>query len=303
MAPDSARPARTVSTLLGHAHVEMALACLGSLRRYSAEPLALFVHDDGTLTAGDRDRLAAGLAGPEIVSRAEADERMGALLARHPAARAFRREHPLGLKLLDAPLLAAEEGRGALSYCDSDVLFLRPFARLFERPTAETGALFMADSQSAYSVRSWQVLLDRRLRLPARVNSGLIQFDLRLFDLDLAEWFLGRPEHRRTWAWIEQTCWALLAHGAGCRLWDPVRVAFPVEGGGPLPDAVALHFVSPLRGLLPAYLREARDRRGEPPVEVGSAPARSCGWPTLGRAEVRRRLARAGALRSAQPRR
>jgi hypothetical protein len=36
-----------IATLLGHAHVELALACLGSLRRYSADPVRLRVHEDG----------------------------------------------------------------------------------------------------------------------------------------------------------------------------------------------------------------------------------------------------------------
>ena len=57
MANTGAEP-RLVSTLLGHAHVEMALPCLGSLLRFSAEPLRLRVHDDGTLTAADQERLA-----------------------------------------------------------------------------------------------------------------------------------------------------------------------------------------------------------------------------------------------------
>ena len=53
-----------VATLLGHAHVEMALACLGSLLRYSAEPLRLRIHEDGSLLAADRERLTAGLGSP-----------------------------------------------------------------------------------------------------------------------------------------------------------------------------------------------------------------------------------------------
>src|SRR5215207_8673501 len=87
-----------VSTLLGHAHVEMGLACLGSLLAGSAEPLRLRVHDDGSLSAEDLDRLAAGLREPEVIPRATADERMADLLANRPASRAFRRHHPLALK-------------------------------------------------------------------------------------------------------------------------------------------------------------------------------------------------------------
>ncbi|HEY4589348.1 MAG TPA: hypothetical protein VII86_08960, partial [Thermoanaerobaculia bacterium] len=79
-----------IATLLGHAHVEMALACLGSLRRCSADPIRFRIHEDGTLTAGDRDRLAEGLGDPEILARSAADERVADLLARRPALRALR---------------------------------------------------------------------------------------------------------------------------------------------------------------------------------------------------------------------
>src|SRR5436305_14292628 len=177
-------PPRIVSTLLGHAHVGMALLCLGSLLRESVEPLTLQVHDDGTLTPADLERLAAGLGEPAVVGRREADERVEALLGERPAARAFRRENPLGLKLLDAALLAPG---GELAFCDSDVLFLRPFSGLFALPEG-AGALFMRDPQNAYSVRSWHLLREPRLRLAARVNSGIIAFRTRLFALDLVEW-------------------------------------------------------------------------------------------------------------------
>src|SRR5579864_7907589 len=89
---------RPVATLLGHAHVEMALLCLGSLLRFSATPLRLRIHDDGSLTRADLERLA-GLGQPEIVSRQEADDRLAEVLAARPATRAFRAANPLALKL------------------------------------------------------------------------------------------------------------------------------------------------------------------------------------------------------------
>src|SRR5690242_11854773 len=105
----------SISTLLGHAHVEMALACLGSLRRYSADPVRLRVHDDGSLTAEDRDRLAAALDEPEFIGRAEADARVEPILARRPSLAAFRGRNPLARKLIDIPAFAGDE----LAYCDS----------------------------------------------------------------------------------------------------------------------------------------------------------------------------------------
>jgi hypothetical protein len=276
------------ATLLGHAQVEMALACLGSLLRYSADPLRLRVHEDGTLTAGDREKLEEGLGDLEFVARAEADGRVADLLAGRPALRRFRRSNPLALKLIDIPLLA----EGDLAYCDSDVLFLRPFSGLFRFPGPETGAVFMSDRQNAYSVRSWHLLTRPRLALPCRVNSGILMFRSRCYDPDLLEWYLSRPEFGFAPVWIEQTAWALLGWRAGCRLWDPRLVRLPGPGETGPGDAVALHFVSPLRNLLPGFLERSRDRAAEPPVPVGTVPARRCRAWDLARTEARRRLAR-----------
>ncbi len=297
---------RPVSALLGHAHVEMALLCLGSLLRESAEPLKLQVHDDGSLTAEDRERLAAGLGEPAVVSRREADERLADVLASRPALRAFRKENPLGLKLLDVALLApgaAGAPDAELAYCDSDVLFLRPFSGLFSLPpdVGGAGALFMHDPQNAYSVRSWHLLREPRLRLAARVNSGVFTFRTRFFDPDLVEWFLGRPEYRFAPVWVEQTAWALLAATAGCRLLDPAAVAFPRPGREPGPETVALHFVSPLRALLEPIARGLRARSApEPPIgipiaipiAIRSFPASRLTVFGLAATEARRRLAR-----------
>lgn len=283
-----------VATLLGHAHVEMALACLGSLLRHSADPLHLRIHEDGSLDPQDRERLARGLGDPEFVPRAEADARVEDLLAGRPALRAFRQGNPLALKLIDIPFLSgmeADDGLDDLAYCDSDVLFLRPFAGLFRFPGPETGAVFMSDRQNAYSLRSWHLLARRRLALPCRVNSGVLLFRTRFFDPDLLEWYLSRPEFGFAPVWVEQTAWALLGQRAGCRLWDPRLLRLP-EAGEPPGGTVALHFVSPLRHLLPGFLERAADRTGEPPVPVGTVPARRCRPWDLALTEARRRLVR-----------
>jgi len=276
----------TVTTLLGHAHVEMALLCQGSLLAYAAEPLRLRVHDDGTLTEEDRARLAAGLGNPEIVGRVEADARLEEHLATLPATRALRRSNPLGLKLVDAPLLASGE---RLLFCDSDVLFFRPFSGLWG---AAGETVFLRDTQNAYSIRSWQLLRDPRLRLAGQVNTGLVGFPKAAYDPGLLEWFLAHPEYQRTPVWVEQTAWALLGARTGCRFADPARVRLAGEGIELPDETVALHFVSPRRALLPAYAERARDRRGEAAVALETVPAPLCRWWELAATELRRRVGR-----------
>jgi hypothetical protein len=280
---------RKVSSLLGHRHVEMAILCLGSLLRASAEPLALRLHDDGSLTAEDRERLAAALEEPEIITRTEADERVADILKQHPALAAFRRTNPLALKLIDVVQFAGEE----LAYCDTDILFLRPFTGLFPE---RAGTAFMADHQNAYSLRSWHLLLHRRLRLPRHVNSGLIHFPSAAWDPDLLEWYLSRPEFAFAPVWVEQTAWALLGERAGCRLFDPARIRIPEAAGKPgderEAETVALHFVGPVRDLLGSWAAQATldDRRL--PAEIGRVAAGRCGVVDLAVTEARRRLGR-----------
>ncbi len=280
---------RMVCTLLGHAHVEMAVLCLGSLLHFSASPLRLRVHDDGSLTAADLERLAAALDGPEVVSRRVADARLADLLAGFPAARAFRAANPLALKLLDVQLLATGD---ELAYCDSDILFLRPFRGLFHLPPG-AGALFMFDPQQSYSVRSWHLLAEPRLRLVGNINTGIIAFRRRLFDLDLVEWFLSRPEYDFAPVWTEQTCWALLGQHVGSHLLDPEEMGIPVPGREPPARQVALHFVTPLRGLL-AHFAGRRGERTVPdePTELRSFPAPRLTAAALAATEIRRRLRR-----------
>jgi hypothetical protein len=274
-----------VTTLLGHAHVETALVCLGSLLRCSAEPVALRLHDDGTLQREDLDLLEDGLGRFALVSRAEGDEAAAGVLARRPALAAFRRENPLALKLIDTVLLAGEE----LAFCDTDILFLRPFSGLFRLPPG-AGALFMSDRQNAWSVRSWHLLTRPRLALPRRANSGIVVYRTAAYDPDLLEWYLARPEHRFAPVWVEQTGWGLLGWRAGCRLIDPAQVAIPEPGRPPreeTEETVALHFVGPVRSLLPGHAARLPEAAGSP-VEIRSRPARRCRAFDLAADEARR---------------
>ncbi|HEV8238163.1 MAG TPA: hypothetical protein VGS57_02200 [Thermoanaerobaculia bacterium] len=277
-----------VSSLLGHGQVELAILCLGSLLRFAAEPLALRLHDDGSLTAADAELLRASLGDVELVWRRQADERIEEELARYPVLRGYRRQSALALKLLDAPLWAVEE----LCYCDTDVLFFRPFRGLFARP--EGAGLFMTDRQNAYSVRSWHLLRHRRLRLVRRLNSGVIAMPRERLDLDLLEWFLGHAEFRFAPVWVEQTGWALLARRGPCRLLSARQLVLPAAGGAVARDCVGAHFVGAVRGELPRWRRELEgaDPGGAPPEALRSHRAGACTAVHLAVSEARRVLAR-----------
>jgi len=249
-----------VRCLLCHAHVAMAIACLGSMRRACAEEYRLVLHDDGTLTQEDCERLMAQLSPVAIIRRPEADERMSALLADLPNARRYRLEQVYALKLFDLPLLSSAE---RLTIIDSDVLFLRRFSGLF---SWQAPMRFMADDINAYSLRPWQVL---KFPLPARLNAGITQFYRGAYDVEYLEWFVGQQQLHAIRGWIEQTAWAMLAQRQGCAVIDEDQVRLTHPRIGTDTKAVALHFVTPQRGLLPRFIEATEHQvKNELSVEI-----------------------------------
>lgn len=237
----------------------MAIACLGSMRRACSEDFKLVLHDDGTLTQEDCERLTAQLNPIAIISRAEADERMSVMLADLPHAQRYRLQQVYALKLFDLPLLSSAE---RLTIIDSDILFLRRCDGLF---SWQAPMRFMADKINAYSLRPWQVFGSP---LPARINVGITQFQRRAYDVDYLEWFVGQSQLHAISAWIEQTAWAMLAQQQGCVVIDEDQVQLTHPRIGIDTKAVALHFVTPQRGLLPRFI-EANAQKANDEASVG----------------------------------
>ena len=265
--PGVVRPT-VVATLIGHRDVELGLRCLGSLLDAAEEPLVFQIHDDGTLTESDLERLATRLPIGRVVGRIEAEARMVELLSHHPAARALRTGYIYGLKLFDVPLLA---GADDVAFCDSDLFFFRRVRGLFAWPAKETGALFMRDWQEAYALRPWHVLRHRECRLPSRLNCGLFFLRGGSYDLDLMEWFVAKnyPVFQKL-PWLEQTCWAVLAHRINARFWSEEQISTIRNETSLSGNLIAGHFTSTVRSLLsPA---EARRDLTRPPERMLTMP-------------------------------
>ena len=285
----------TVHTLTCHDHVPMARRCLGSMLAYSADPIHLVIHDDGTLTQADMETLEAELPGCSFIGRREADERMVGYLARTPAARLFRERSAVGIKMLD--LFYMEPGDD-VAFCDSDVLFFHPFRDLFRLSDPAVGMITMRDNLQSYAVYPWHVGRLRQLRLAAGVNCGMLAFRRSSYDPELVEWFCSLPDLGAHNQWIEQTCWGMLASRANAWQWDPRQVRIIAGRNDLRQDPVAGHFVTPFRRYLP-WREEVRSLRD--PVRVNRIPAGPCRPLSLLRDEF---LRTSGRLRTAlNPRR
>ena len=262
----------TIRSLVCHRDVEMAVACLGSLLRFSRDPLRLVLHEDGSLTDADVARLSERLPVAGLIRRRDADDEMDDRLGRHPRARRYRYRHPLALKLLDVPLLSD----GDMAFCDTDVLFVRPFRDLLRWPDPITSIMFMADGREAYSVRPWELMGRDRVHLVSRVNSGLIAMRARAYDLDFVEWCLGRFDSPRLMMWMEQTCWSAIGCRAACRLWDESQIAV-MRPRLNVDDNIAVHFTSRVRSFLPAAIERLGVRKEVREVaQVRTVVSREC---------------------------
>jgi len=291
-------PAVPVSCLVCHRDVETALLCLNSLLRCARQPLRLVLHDDGSLTDEDADRLqeclGAGAAGaPTLIRRAEADARMAEVLRGRPASLRYRDRHLLALKLLDAFHL--NDASETFCYCDSDILFLQPFTGLFE--PAAPAAVFASDISDAYSIR-YGLLAEPGLLLPRRLNTGVFRIRRACYDPDLVEWFVSKPRHLAKLYFAEQTCWALLAFRAGGELISGEQISVVRPGVGADAGRIALHYA----GRSKFGLSAATAPRGgsgdapnaQPPAVIQTAPMRRCSaWRVAGR-EVVNDLSRVG---------
>jgi len=231
-------------TLLCSRDVDLAIKCLRSAVCFSADPVEVVIHEDGSLTAADRDKLASYIPSVRILDRMHLDELMAERLARYPHAFAFRQASVWGLKLLDVVL--AEPG--LCFYMDSDICFFRPFRGLFVEEATRGRCVFLKDTVwQAYSIRPWHLLDRRGLKVASGINTGLTLFDPAVFDLDFADWFLGQTDWRVIPAWTEPTCWAALALRASGHAVDPKQVINLYPSAQVSERTVGAHFLSSYR--------------------------------------------------------
>ena len=241
----------SLRTLLCHRDVGLAIHCLDSVMRLSADPVQLVIHDDGSLTPEDREKLAKALPGSRILDRQVADDIMAERLSAYPNARAFREGSVWGLKLLDVVL--AEPG--LCFYLDSDIRFFLPFRGLFADAATRGRCVFLRDTVwQAYSIRPWHLLDQRGLRVASGINTGLTLCDPQVFDLGFVDWFLGQLDWRVIPAWTEPTCWAALALRADGQAIDPKQVTNLYPSAKVTEQSLGAHFLSAYRSQWQALL-------------------------------------------------
>jgi hypothetical protein len=251
-APAASEPKAEVHQLLGHRHVGMGAWSLKSLLRASEAPLAVTVHDDGSLSAEDVAFLKKHIPGVRVILRAEADEKMRDALQDLPACASFRfGEVPvtnhrgqtynmfiMALILFDMPLFACSD---KIIILDADVLF-------FRRPDVIVDWLSDNDNvQTLYSVEGFRPIkqpdgsFQYGEKVARTLNSGLLCLTKsQVYDIDKVEsWVAGNPDLMYTSPVFEQLCYSYLIkpHPRSVEL-DPALYGFNYTTS----DSIATHF-------------------------------------------------------------
>lgn len=264
-----------IHTVTGHRHVTMALWALLSWYVLSGRRDPLCVHDDGSLTPADQDRLRAVFPNARVVSRAEADESLAHILADFPRCRAFREAGwPNSAQLFDYALLCRAE---RLMSFDSDLLFFRypeELIRAIEQgvDNADAPNWFACGRTGGSGLAVPENVLEERTGIkPYReLNNGFGVLARRSMAPKRTEELLARLEDIATGhPWWTQTLVDLLSAEWGVEF---LSADYHVAGLSPPPDQlVQKHYTIPVRELfwaegLPAAVRAmdaARDAVNE----------------------------------------
>lgn len=252
-----------IVTLTCQRDLGMALHCLDSLCRYCTDLESLTVFEDGSLSEAGAEALAQTLPGVQVVRRDAMDDGSSTHLAGYPSCQSFRRKNPLALKLIDIPILAPTDAL----FVDCDIRFFRPFHCAELGAVRSTHFVFMEDSAQGYSARLTDLTLKHRLRMPSKVNTGILSVPPGFHDLDFIEWFLSVPEFLTLPTLIEQTCWAALAGAHPVVLLDPLQMHCATGAPSVGSETVAIHFVTGHK----QHVAACRDL----PKESTFAPARA----------------------------
>jgi len=274
----------SVATLVCHRDVATAIPCLRSVALMC--DVAISVFDDGTITLEDKYKLEESIPGAVVVLRKDCSDRIEALLANRPACQRYWSDNIFRLKTFAIPLIAKD----VISYVDSDILFFRPCTTAFELDQYHCDSVFMSDVKEAYTIRPWDLIGRTSVKLCSKVNAGFILMRHEIYDLDFVEWFLRRYSTalaRVPW-WADQTLWSAL--GARCRtkLLSSKSMVL-MRPGVALHDAVAGHFVTTFRHLLPQYLNLAVENQNVE-LRLQCDETRDCGAAFLAFDQVIRKL-------------
>ena len=231
-----------VHMLLNHARAWEGMWSVYSFLYFSAQPAAVIIHDDGTLTPRDCAEWQRVFPGVQIIARAESDARVNEYFRAQNLTRCetMRTRLAYALKLFDPCLYGEQESFVIL---DSDVLFYAPPREMMLSETNRAENLYSVDNGYRYALPP--EVLDRALGQPCieRFNPGMMRVrrDTLSFaqveeDLQLRDFWMTSHTPQ---LFAELTLWAMALTRAGAHPLPPAYAICPYAGA---PGVVAGHY-------------------------------------------------------------
>ena len=219
---------------------------LKSLFSVSDVRFRLCIHDDGSLRPEGLAALRHHFPDARVISRGDADKKVGHMLGNHPRCLALRQSNNLSLKVFDF-LSYLESDR--LFLLDSDILFFRQPTVLLQRigDREYTRNTLNRDWGMGYSVEPQNVQDILDFPFQSHINSGLGLINKSSYDLNDFERWLQLPgvlghSHR-----IEQTLVALASSKFGHEF---LPQEYDVRLERTKPDEIVKHYTGPIRHLM-----------------------------------------------------
>lgn len=180
--------------LLNHERIYEGLWSLYSFSRFSAKPLGIVIHDDGTLTEYDTALLGRIFTGCRIIKRPAADRIVSEYLRDKGLLRCdkLRRTLPFGLRLFD--IFFFSQNRRIVNL-DSDVLFFSSPVELIEGLDApsEVNNLYSPDNNYVYCLSPNEMTVFVGESFLRFVNPGILRANSGSIDLERIERYLEYP--------------------------------------------------------------------------------------------------------------
>jgi hypothetical protein len=241
-----AEDAGELHTLLCHRDVEMGLCAAMCYALAARSRFRWFVHDDGSLTSDDRERICASVPGAAVISRQASDERAAREYGHLAKILEYRRRQVMALKLVDVRIWAESD---RIAYLDSDICFFRyPDFFLKALRGVSRGSYFNKDAKDAYVLDRLEI--GRRLGVAPhqRVNAGLWVMNRNDIDLDVIERWLNDPSIKEClYAYtLDQTFISMLAV-LGADGVDHLPPEYDVDLAKPVATCVSKHYVGAIR--------------------------------------------------------
>lgn len=181
----------TLHSLVCRQDLDMSICATKALNLAGQQNHRWVFHDDGTLTANDKQKLKYHLPGSTVIDRNEADKYAKEKLGNYPKILEYRSSQIMALKLIDVKLWATED---KLGYVDTDICFFKNPEFYFNvLQGLDDKSYFNRDIKNSYvkSPASIQEFLS--IKPKDCLNAGLWAMRKSVIDFRLIEKWLDHP--------------------------------------------------------------------------------------------------------------